>query len=72
VAEAYVGHFGCAGRLVKVGSRGQPKKSGRYMHSFPKRGQRLDCPACGFTHLVHIEWRQPVPRDAGRVELWLG
>lgn len=55
----FVGHYGCAGRLVKVRAvrDGAPMAVGFRM---PKASWRRKCPACGITHTFKIHWRKPI------------
>lgn len=56
-----IAFYGCAaggeGRLVRVGLVGEGK---------PPRAVTVDCPVCGASHPVDLQWRQPVEVDEDR------
>ena len=62
----WIGHYGCANRLVKVATE-KPTGPSRFRYRLPKIKFRVDCPACGFTHLIYVQWRRP--RDLAELDL---
>jgi hypothetical protein len=55
----FIGHYGCAGRLVKVRGYQATLRLGTGFR-MPKAKWKRQCPACGFEHIFSIHWRKPL------------
>jgi hypothetical protein len=65
--ERFIGHYGCASRLVKVTTS---HRIGMGANAKPPAVERVECPACGYTHLISVYWRRPLdPAEDERAEL---
>jgi hypothetical protein len=74
---SYIGHYGCAGRLVKVRHRtntlrGDGGSMRRNPFLKPKALHTVVCPACGFRHDIDVLWRPAQWGELGRAEISVG